>query len=384
MSHIKKLNSTRTPLWCTGFIFVLFLFVGCEDPVKVQEVANPYKWQLKQSWTSVHPYHYDGHYYIFPIKEKSKQLNFTKVNEKSGEIVFDKIIFTDIDVFAFNAMLFEENGRLVYLHGKYIFQLDKNTGDVFAIDTFTNYIHNTVRQDGYFTGSAHSDNFTDRRFFEIIYEGGHYIEKLIHKEYFQTTGNVWAVGSAPIKLNGKWVMAYSIFDLNRTQTNSWIITKDGNDLKKQVLLPGFACAFELFDENNIYLGCSDDRFICISKSNFQVKWDIPSITGGEYVMYKDKIFVYNRDDRKRFHTINKYTGQYTVFSGFIPGNTARLHEDRLLYVGDGKFRKLALETLTYDYDSNIIDEEIFIGEFFGFSDKTRLLWNDDGWKCSAY
>ncbi|MBK8887308.1 MAG: hypothetical protein IPN46_12490 [Saprospiraceae bacterium] len=62
-------------------------------------------------------------------------------------------------------------------------------------------------------------------------------------------------------------------------------------------------------------------------------------------MYKDKILCYNRDVRQRFNTINKKTGQVLPFSDFVPGSHAVLNKDTLVYIGDGKFRKLALEPL---------------------------------------
>lgn len=381
MKSLFNTKKASAPIGCICLLFLFFL-IGCEKPNPDPPIIeNPFKWQVNLPWTQEHPYYSDGHYYLFPIFEKNGNLNFTKINEKSGEIIFNKTIFTDIDVYALNPMLFEENGRLVYLHGKYIFQLDKNTGSIFAIDTFTNYIHNTVRQDGYFTGSSYTDNFVTYKFFEIIYEGGHYKEKIIHSEPNQNLGN-WAGGSAPLKVKGKWVLEYSIIDFDKTHMNSWIITKDGENTIKKELLRGSGCSFKLFDENNIYLTCSDDRFICIDKNDFNIKWNINTISGGHYTMYKDKILVYNRDDRKRFHAINKYTGQYSVFSDFIPGSHAQLNKDRLVYVGDGKFQKLALETLTYDPDFQ--NDNTVVGEFFGFSDKTKLTWNDDGWKCSPY
>jgi len=166
--------------------------------------------------------------------------------------------------------------------------------------------------------------------------------------------------------------------------NSWIIIKDGENTIKQDLLPGYTCSFELFDDENIYLTCSDDRFICLDKSDFKVKWNIPTISGAEYTLYKDKILCYNRDVRKRFNTIDKNTGQITPFTDFIPGNHTVLNKDTLLYVGDGKLRKLYLKSYTYEPVPSSFLDEIFIGEFFGFSDNSRLLWNDDGWKCSPY
>jgi len=384
-NFINNFKKASAPIGCICLLYMIILLSACEKPMPPEpEVTKDlYNWQVKLPWTQEHPHFSDGYYYLFPIFKNSRHLNFTKINEKTGEVIFDKTIFTDIDVYAFNPMLFEENGRLVYLHGKYIFQLDKNSGNVFAVDTFSNYINHTVRQDGYFTGASYTDSFATYKFFEIVYEGGHYREKLIHTEPNKYLGD-WEGGSAPIKVNGKWVLEYSIFDFDKTHMNSWIIIKDGENTIKQDLLPGYTCSFELFDDENIYLTCSDDRFICLDKSDFKVKWNIPTISGAEYTLYKDKILCYNRDVRKRFNTIDKNSGQITPFTDFIPGNHTVLNKDTLLYVGDGKLRKLYLKSYTYEPVPSSFLDEIFIGEFFGFSDKSRLLWNDDGWKCSPY
>ncbi|MBK7697300.1 MAG: hypothetical protein IPJ39_00535 [Saprospiraceae bacterium] len=316
-NFINNLKASA-PIGCICLLCMILLLSACEKPMPPEpEVTKDlYNWQVKLPWTQEHPHFSDGYYYLFPIFKNSRHLNFTKINEKTGEVIFDKTIFTDIDVYAFNPMLFEENGRLVYLHGKYIFQLDKNSGNVFAVDTFSNYINHTVRQDGYFTGASYTDSFATYKFFEIVYEGGHYREKLIHTEPNKYLGD-WEGGSAPIKINGKWVLEYSIFDFDKTHMNSWIIIKDGENTIKQDLLPGYTCSFELFDDENIYLTCSDDRFICLDKSDFKVKWNIPTISGAEYTLYKDKILCYNRDVRKRFNTIDKNTGQITPFTDFI-------------------------------------------------------------------
>ena len=46
---------------------------GCNDPISNPEpnIENPYSWQVDLPWTQEHPYYSDGHYYLFPIFEKS-------------------------------------------------------------------------------------------------------------------------------------------------------------------------------------------------------------------------------------------------------------------------------------------------------------------------
>lgn len=385
----QKLIQISMPIWHAYFsVISILLLIGCDKPSQNgdPEIENPYRWQVKMPWTSVHPLYEDGHYYIFPIYETKQDLNFVKINEKTGEVVYDNIIHQNIDVYAFNPRYFKRNGNLVYLHGRYIFQLDLNNGKVITIDSFSNYIKDVYIANDYMTGASYTDDFGAYKYYEIVYEGGHYKENLIHKEYFNTTGSIWAGGSPPIKVNGNWLMEYSIFDINRIKTDSWWLIKSEDTLIRKPLLPGYSCSFEFEDENNWYCGCSDDRLICVEKRDFNIKWNIPAISGSEYTLYQDKIYNYNRDDRKRMNVINKYSGFTEPFHDFIPGNFARLNKDRLIYVADGRLQKLALETMTYDLPTatEIDDDEFYWGEYFGFSSKTKLLYNDHGWKCTSY
>lgn len=371
--------------WCAA-ILIFFTLSCCNDGLP----ENSYRWEIDR-WENVYldPYYDNGYYYVFSEDWDTHQSFFTKIKEIDGKVVYSTPFKVGVDLdLNTSSSTFKEDDRLMFVEGKYIHQFNMKTGQLIATDTFATFIWNFNYSRDQLTSCRFTSNFESFRFFEIIYENGHYKEKIIHEEFYDFMNNTRANGGTPpIFTNGKWMMPYFTSIRSTGECKNYIIVKDGDNVEKISIgydnNKGNCLAGPLLvDEDAMYVYCVDKVF-AFDRKTTKLKWSTDIIGSGLNKIVGDYIYTVAALSIDKMTIINKHTGESTnidaesAWSGQSVG-------DYLCWI-NLSFQKFNTKTRKFEFVSSEEKADQGYWEYpVGVSPNSKLLFDMRRWVCYPF
>ena len=381
--YVKNLKGGTQ--WCAA-ILIFFTLSCCNDGMP----ENPYRWEIDR-WEHVYidPYYDNGYYYVFSEDWESHQSFLTKIKEIDGKVMYSSPfkIGVDLDLNT-SSSTFSEDGRLMFVEGKYIHQFNMNTGQLITTDTFETYIWNFHYTKEHLTACRFTFEFKSFRYIEIIYKDGHYIEDIIHEEFYDHMNNTQVNGGTPpVYANGKWILPYFTSIRSTGECKNYVIVKDGDNVEKISIgydnNKGNCLAGPLLvDEDAMYVYCVDKLF-AYDRETTSMKWSADIIGSGLNKIVGDYIFTVAALSVEKMTIINKHTGEATnidsrsAWSGQSVG-------DYLCWT-QVEFYKFNTKTRKFEFVSSLEKADQGYWEYaVGVSPNSKLLFDMQRWVCYPF
>jgi outer membrane protein assembly factor BamB len=352
--------------------------------------VNPYRWELER-WENVYldPYYEKGHYYIFSENWDTHQSFLTKISEVDGKVVYSIPFKTNVDLdLRRSSSTFSDHNRLMFVEGNFIHQFNLNTGQLIATDTFSNFIWNFQWTKEHLTACSYKKDLSTFKYYEIVYENGHYKEKLIHEEYQDNQNNTFGNGGAPpIYANGKWLMTYFTSVRGTGECKNIIIIKDAVNTEKVSIgydnNTGSCLAGPLLvDDSTMYVYCVDKLF-AFDRNTQTIKWSTDIIGSGLNKIVGDFIYIASALSIEKMAIVNKHTGEKTVIDSRSAWSGQSIG-DYLCWT-QGEFYKF--NTVTRKFEFVPTDEKADQGYWeysVGVSPHSKLLFDMKRWVCYPF
>ncbi len=369
---------------CAAFFITFTLSCG-RDIIP----ENPYKWEIERSeYVYLDPFYENGYYYVFSEDRDTRQSYLTKLKEIDGKIEYSMPF--KVGVFPAqspSSSTFSESNRLMLVESEFIHQFNKSTGQLIATDTFSNLIDDFSWTKDHLTACSSSDGFKSFKFFEIIYQNGHYRERKIHEEFYDNNVQING-GTPPVFSNGKWMMFYFTSEKSSLEAKNYLLTieKDikskksiGYDNNSGKIISGPL----LQDDSSMYIVCVD-KFFAFDKKSQEKNWETDIVGFGLTKLIGDYIYIAYAQSVEKMGIINKFTGDITTidsrsaFSGQAIGD--------YLCWAQGDFYKFNTKTnkLNLDVSGKEATDSGFWGYNIGVSPNSKLLFDGKRWVCHPF
>jgi hypothetical protein len=379
------LSIFSSTFYCAAILSILVLGCGGNNLPE-----NPYHWEIENNeYIYLDSYYEDGYYYVISEEWDTKQSKLTKIRELDGKIIysipFKKMVDHDLRR---SSSTFREGDRLMFVEGKYIHQFKMSTGQLISSDKFTNFIWSFHWTKEHITACSYKSDYLTIKYYEIVYNNGHYAEKLIHEEIKDSSiKRTINGGTPPIYANGKWMMTYEITDLTNLETKNFLLIKNDENVERISVGydnnqgKGFAGPI-LSDDENMYVYCVDKLFAFDIESQ-AIKWSTNIIGSGLNKVVGDYIYTVSALSVEKMSITDKYTGttnnidSRSAWSGQSVG-------DYLCWT-QGEFYKFNTKTKKFEF--NYMDEDPKQGYWeysIGVSPYSKLLFDRNRWVCMPF
>lgn len=369
-------------------VLVAFVYSCTKDQKTTPVASNLYTWEILDitDYPFINHLYEDGYYFANTVNPDNGDQFFMKVDERNGDILFKTQLVKggDLPNTISSGHYFWDN-KIIYLWDRYIFHLNKQTGDIIHIDTFPNYVYKHNFYNGWFTGQSYADGFTKFRFYEFVYDGSRFTQEDIHAEYFTHTATKIDVGSPPFKTTHGWVMSYA-----RSKEPSQIIYIENGEVKKYELptKDNSAIAGHSYTYGNYVFFSSKGEIFKIDMNDAS-KYQILSYATGSnfFIDYNGFIYympIYTQDPQSliKFNPFTNVATKFPIYAPYL--SKPIIVKDTLCFPQNGYLLKFCLKTETWAKPRESEFQSLGYLASFGASENSKLLFNERGYFCFPF
>ncbi len=396
----NKNKKHHIPLWGMMFLIIILHLPGCQKVTPTDE-SQIYNWEIDLGQLETSPKYENGFYYTISFENLPEvDLTVSKIRETNGEVIFQNTFASDIPIRGGRPSLHLIDNKLVFNWDRVIYQIDKLTGELLGENHLENFIWN-LKFDGErftacsFSGDPSNEAIDRFKFYEIIYENGHFIESLIHTEHYDLINGKASNGTPPMYCDGSWIMNFSTVDENDLHLNYFIVVTPDTIIKREIDISDINEDYWFmemtFDDSNVY-AYALDVVIAFDRCNFNELWRTTmgssQTAGGGFgpnIIAQNKLITIPFTSNKPLSVIDLNSGETRTYESESASAIQQIG-DYIYWNEIGELTKFNLFTEEFESLGDLYDGLKYDRSWhhnFGISEKTMVLSDSfkNKWRC---